>query len=115
MNTNHDVYLSSAAKLAFKSDNNKHKHGCIIINNKGHIISQGINRNYKNNPFLTVHAEQDALLSIDKKKLKKYKCLFMYVVRIKNTDINKLKLSKPCDSCQRKILKFPNIKYIYYS
>jgi deoxycytidylate deaminase len=114
INSKHLIYIEKAAKLALKSTM-AHKHGCVLVNDDdGMIVSQGYNRSttimYHT---YSIHAEVDTLMKLKKKANKAIlpKCI-MYVVRIGPQQ--ELKYSKPCENCQKAILKY-GIKSVYYS
>jgi deoxycytidylate deaminase len=105
--------MNEAIELAKKSDMHS-KHGCIIVDNKGNIISSGFNKfiylkkykyfnqSYDTDPSnkikISVHAEENALRLADPKKLKGAK---LYVIRWGVIPTNPIFLnSKPCHRCQ---------------
>jgi deoxycytidylate deaminase len=89
----------------------KHKHGAIVLDKKGNIISSGYNRKikYYNHKF-TIHAEVDAINKLKKNKIGD---LTLIVVRVV-TKQKILALSKPCNSCDDYIRK-KNVSMVYYS
>ena len=125
---NDSQYMKEAFIIAQKS-NMINKHGCIIVDNKGNIISSGYNsalyvnkdklKTYDKNTNIKIskHAEENALKNVNPKKLYGAK---LYIVRI-NTDINNLdifKYSKPCKRCTSIIetcMKKCGLKIVYYS
>lgn len=110
----HDFYVQRAAFLAQKSDVVNHKHGCVIVSNRGKILAEGYNTYYRS---MSIHAEIDALSKIRRDKLGKQALATasMYVVRIGTEKMGyPLKYSRPCDDCTRAILK-AGIGKVYYS
>ena len=119
--------LGMAHNIALKSDM-RCKHGCIIIDNKGDIISSACNksmpickeilhsrtlRTYK----CSLHAEEMALRNIDYRKLSGAK---MYVIRINSltNKTNDFMNSKPCNKCTYIInacIRKYGLKTVYYS
>lgn len=114
INHRHLIYLEKAAKLATKSTMS-HKHGCVLVNeDDGTIVSQGYNRSTTIMCHTySIHAEVDTLIKLKKKANRSIlpKCV-MYIVRIGPSQ--ELKYSKPCENCQKAILKY-GIKNVYYS
>lgn len=116
--------MLSAIEIAKKSDM-RVKHGCIIIDNKGTIISKACNKmlnfdteKIKNrDQYLKVsyHAEENALKQVNPKKLFGAK---LYVVRYGNSDSNFFMNSKPCNRCTiiiDKYMKKYGLKNVFYS
>ena len=116
--------MLSAIEIAKKSDM-RVKHGCIIIDNKGTIISKACNKmlnfdteKIKNrDQYLKVsyHAEENALKQVNPKKLFGAK---LYVVRYGNSDSNFFMNSKPCNCCTiiiDKYMKKYGLKNVFYS
>jgi len=119
--------LEKAHTIALKSDM-RCKHGCIIIDNKGNIISSACNRSmpvckealhsqtirtYK----CSFHAEEIALRNTDYRKLSGAK---MYVIRINslNNKTTDYMYSKPCNKCTYIItacMRKYGLKMVYYS
>lgn len=104
-----------AVTLAHKSTMTQ-KHGAVIIKN-GEIIGEGYNHitTYMSHSY-SCHAEVAAILSL-KNRSKKYLCdATMVVVRISNNHCfpNLLKLSKPCESCTKEIIKC-GLRKVFYS
>ena len=118
-----------AAHIAQRSDM-RSKHGCVIIDNKGNIISTAYNktlnisneklRNYDKNNKVSQHAEENALRHVDKRKLCGAR---LYVVRSvcqdhKDNKDHILMNSKPCKRCTSIIetcMKKFGLKSVYYS
>lgn len=100
-----------ATKAALNATLLKYKHGCVIYDKRGNIISIGNNKRKKSRfgcYEFTTHAEIDAILKSDINDLRGYNLL---VVRIGNT---KLCNSAPCNNCLNIINKV-GIKNVYYS
>lgn len=89
----------------------KFKHGAIILDKKGNIISSGFNHkvDYYNHKF-TIHAEIDAINKIIKNQYDLNNILI--VIRINKN--NELKMSKPCKDCEKYIV-MNKIRKVYYS
>jgi deoxycytidylate deaminase len=117
--------MQYAADIAQRSDM-RTKHGCVIIDNKGTIISTAYNKTLNISPHklkeydrsnkISRHAEENALRHVDRRKLSGAR---LYVVRSENTSINNCFMnSKPCkrcsdiiESCMRRF----GLKAVYYS
>ena len=85
----------------------KHKHACAIIKN-GKICGIGINKHIQGKGIgISIHSEIDAMAG-----LKLLKGADLLVIRLSSN--NKLRMSKPCSGCLRKI-KTSGINNIYYS
>jgi deoxycytidylate deaminase len=91
----------------------QHKHGACLIK-RGEILSFGYNKYIKKH-FIentsikyTIHAEVDALCKIPNKSAKGMDIL---IIRI---GTNKLKNSRPCNSCIDKLSRY-GIRKVYYS
>jgi deoxycytidylate deaminase len=108
-------FLERASQLAMKSLMTQ-KHGCVIVNNNS-IVSEGFNHYIIDMCHkYSIHAEVDALNKFKKSRYISDKTrLEMYVVRIgpKKYD-HCLKYSKPCNFCQKAIIKH-GINKVYYS
>jgi deoxycytidylate deaminase len=93
-----------------------HKHSACLIKG-GKICTFGYNRYIKtdiiNNKCVkyTIHAEIDALCKVYNKLSKGMDIL---IIRIGNEKANKLKNSRPCNSCIDKLLQ-RGIRRVYYS
>jgi deoxycytidylate deaminase len=128
--------IKYALTIAEKSDM-KNKHGCVIIDKKGSIISAEYNKmiyiknisefhnRFRKGMKMSIHAEENALRNVDKKKLDGAK---MYVVRrgygeFINENGNTIKNpicmnSKPCERCTTIInmfMKKHGLKIVLYS
>lgn len=120
MHKKHELWVNNALDVAEKS-HVRMKHGCVIIDSHGSLVSQGCNRYegianiYK--PYMlgrrcSVHAEEMALRNADPKRLMGAS---MYIVRISQ---NETMNSKPCARCKILIEKFMRkygLKNAYYS
>jgi deoxycytidylate deaminase len=91
----------------------QHQHSACLIK-RGEILSFGYNKYIKKN-FIentsikyTIHAEVDALCKIPNKSIKGMDIL---IIRIGK---NKLKNSRPCNSCIDKLSRY-GIRKVYYS
>lgn len=106
-NANH---LAMAIKAASDTRLCKFKHGAVIYDKKGNILSIGRNIPHycPSYPSLLLHAEADAILKCKRSDLKNANIL---VVRVSK---NKLRNSKPCKHCMS-MLASVGIKNIYYS
>ena len=117
--------MQYAAQIAQRSDM-RNKHGCVIIDNKGSIISVAYNKTlnipahklktFDKNNKTSRHAEENALRHVDKRKLCGAR---LYVVRSGPcNDPNPFMNSKPCKRCTSIIEtcmdKF-GLKVVYYS
>ena len=120
-----------ALEVAKKSDM-RCKHGCVIIDTKGNIISTGYNKmipsacnllkikickeEFERKYKISRHAEENALRNADPKKLYGAK---LYVVRWGDLDNNPLFMkSKPCKRCTLIIescMKKFGLRVVYYS
>lgn len=121
MHNQHGQWVKDALDVASKS-HVKTKHGCIIIDSHGSIVSTGCNRYegvqniykpYRRGERLSCHAEEMALRSADPRRLMGAK---LYVVRVSHdhTPMN----SKPCNRCTILIEKYMckyGLKKVYYS
>lgn len=118
--------MNYAANIAQFSDM-KNKHGCVIIDNKGDIISTGVNKakihvnlnkfkKFNKNNKISCHAEEDALRNVDIRKLKGAK---LYVIRLNyTTPYPRFTDSKPCNKCTciiESCMKKYGLKVVYYS
>jgi deoxycytidylate deaminase len=120
-----NLILQIAIEMAKKSDM-RTKHGCIIIDYKGSIISKAYNKNlivsskqfdnFTQNTKVSYHAEENALRNVDPKKLSGAK---LYVIRYGFQENNPLLMnSKPCKKCTciiEKYMKKYGLKTVYYS
>jgi len=123
----YDIKLMEyCSDIALKSDM-RSKHGCIIVDKNGNIISTAYNKTLNISPHklknlnkddkFSVHAEENALNNVDKTKLYGAK---LYVIRLGgNIENNPLILnSKPCKRCTsiiEKCMKKFGLKRVYYS
>lgn len=119
--------MHEALRIAKKSDM-RSKHGCVIIDNKGNIISSACNKtinlpcdvyskkNIDKYTKISRHAEENALRCVNNKKLYGAK---LYVIRWGVIDSNPVFMnSKPCERCTCIIntcMKKFGLKVVYYS
>ncbi len=108
-----EYFLKKAACIATRSTMT-HRHGCIIVNKTGEVISEGYNHVYLHMYHkFSMHAEVACLSKM--KRSKDLTDCTMYVVRIGTDNMGKpLKYSRPCQDCSRAIIK-SGLKKIYYS
>jgi len=122
-----DNIIRYALKIAEKSDM-KCKHGCVIIDKKGSIISaqhnkmiyvpniKELNKKFQKGKKMSIHAEENALRNVDQTKLNG---ATMYVVRKGCEENNLLCMnSKPCKRCTVIInvfMKKHGLKNVMYS
>jgi tRNA(Arg) A34 adenosine deaminase TadA len=122
-----DYIIRYALKIAEKSDM-KCKHGCVIIDRKGSIISaqhnkmihvpniKELNKNFQKGKKMSIHAEENALRNVDQTKLNG---ATMYVVRKGCEENNLLCMnSKPCKRCTiiiKVFMKKHGLKNVMYS
>lgn len=111
----HYLYMEHARRAAEKSCMT-HKHGCVAVLDGVGVIATGHNRVMEHLCHgFSIHAEMDAIHRA-RKVLKKQQlqCVDLYVVRISNTHSRSLKLSKPCQQCQ-KLIADTGIRRAFYS
>lgn len=108
-----DSYVKEALQQALRS-NQKHLHGCVIINNEdGKIVAKGYNF-ISGKPLkdtFSIHAEMHALSRLGKK----FRNCSMIVARLRDADSLVPKFSMPCQVCRRLILRHPVIKKVYFT
>jgi deoxycytidylate deaminase len=119
-------FMLIALELSKKSDMNN-KHGCVIVDKKGNIISSGFNKyvylsqdkikifNKNTGIKISKHAEEEALKNVNPKKLFGAK---LYIVRSCNDNTSLFTYSKPCKRCTTIIETCMNkcgLKVVYYS
>lgn len=119
MNKNFNLKFSNnieSLREIAKNSNLLHKHGaCLIQNDK--IISYGYNKSIKeiiiDNKMVkfSIHAEMNVLFNLKKINYTK-NITDILIIRIGNS--NKLKNSRPCNSCIDKMIK-KGIRKVYYS
>ena len=93
-----------------------------IVNNRGQILGEGINKPHNNfKDYYSIHAECACIkdsIKKNKNKLEMYD-LSLYVIRISYINNNYyLRQSKPCENCKKVINKYAQkykLKTIYYS
>lgn len=115
---NNICYFKLAKLVAMKS-NNRCKIGAVLVS--GHnILSFGfpkkncshyLTRKFYPKKIHSIHAELNAILGIDKEKLKNCS---IYVYRGEANNIDNQLLSKPCEYCQN-VLRYFKIKKVFYS
>jgi len=105
----HDRGLRAAIKAAFDSDFTDHKVGAALY--KGaRLLSVGANyrKSHPESTCWTQHAEFSTLLGFSAEELSG---TTLYVARLTRT--NRISFSKPCEYCQRVILKKGLSKVFY--
>lgn len=123
-----EKYLRNAKIVSLLSDNKKTRVGCVVVY-KNKIISMGHNYENKTNPLQkkynelrgydpndsisrnTLHAEIDALLSIEQ-NIENYNKVHLFIARSKRDESDGI--ARPCPACMGLIKKM-GIKNIYYS
>jgi deoxycytidylate deaminase len=110
-----DHLISLAVKSANDSTLQRFKHGAVVFDKRGRVISRGFNKTrtvpsalMKYYPKLLLHAECDAIVRASREDLKGASLL---VVRV---GPNKLCNSKPCIHCMSLILEM-EIGNVFYS
>jgi len=106
------AYLDRAARVAEKSTMT-HRHGCVIVNCDGVVISEGYNHHrIAMSHKYSIHAEISALYKAKRSRTKLSQCE-MYIVRLgPSGDV--LKYSMPCEQCASEITK-AGIRRVYFS
>lgn len=124
----HDLNLMELCVEIAKKSNMNSKHGCIIIDKKGHLISSACNKrrsmemnhivdaNIRKQKKFSRHAEETALKNVNRNNLKG---AILYVVRygMINNDYCFMN-SKPCEKCTsiiHAVIKRHGLKAAYYS
>jgi len=104
----HELFIAEAMKQAVKSSMG-FKHGAVIVK-KGNIVARGYNRYIMTCMYsrISIHAEIDAIGNCSPQDL--YGST-LYVVSVRN---GKLRMSKPCNSCTKKIER-STLGGVYYS
>lgn len=112
--TKQEFFLDRAACQAARSSMG-HRHGCVIVNKNGEIVSEGYNHVYTHLYHkYSIHAEVCCLSKMKRNRKTLADCE-MYVVRIGTDNMGQpLKYSKPCPDCTKAIIK-SGIKRVYYS
>ena len=120
MHRQHKQWVNDALTEAERS-HVKMKHGCVIIDSHGSLVSKGCNRYegvmnidkpYRRGQRSSCHAEESALRSADPRRLMGAR---MYIVRVSH---NEPMNSKPCQRCHLLIEKFMRkygLKTAYYT
>lgn len=125
INTRTFNYMMYCVEAAKKS-NMRSKHGCIIVDCKGKIISKAYNKRNglpdkhiddpSKRPWFSKHAEETALLDCDRRKLNGAS---LYVVRWGKIGMEHCFMnSKPCSKCTpiiKACMKNHGLKAAYYS
>ena len=100
-----DRFIQSAAEQAELSPCLM-RHGCVAVRN-GRIVGRGFN-NYRSqskdgfiNNCMTCHAEIAALRQVNKREIKRFNRIILYVVRVDSR--NNLQESAPCMDCMNLI------------
>ncbi len=124
----YDYEIMLYAKELAKKSNMQNKHGSVIIDNKGNIISTGFNKmlfvskdkleifNKNTRVKISKHAEETALKNANPRKLNGAK---LYIIRLGTCSDNPIFMnSKPCKKCTSIIescIKKFGLKTVYYS
>lgn len=124
----YDLNLMEMCVDIAKKSNMNSKHGCIIIDKKGKIISSACNKrrsmdtehisdiNIRRQKRFSRHAEETALKNVNRNDLKG---AVLYVVRYGNHENNPYFMnSKPCEKCTAIIkanMERHGLKAAYYS
>ncbi len=124
----YDLNLMEMCVEIAKKSNMNSKHGCIIIDRKGNIISSACNKrrsmetehisdiNIRRQKRFSKHAEETALKNVNRNDLKG---AVLYVVRYGYHDCNPYFMnSKPCEKCTAIInaaIERHGLKAAYYS
>ena len=119
--------MEYCVEIAKKSNMNS-KHGCVIIDKKGNIISSACNKrrsmetehipdiNIRRQKKFSKHAEETALKNVNRNNLKG---AILYVVRYGHNHTNPYFMnSKPCEKCTAIIkaaIERHGLKAAYYS
>lgn len=128
-------FFEIARQVSLMSDFPRIKIGCILVMDKKHIISSGVNKQkthpeqfllnkkYKANSYKEetsfIHAEMDAISSLTESFLYKYyynlSNVEIYLYRESNQN-GKIELHncRPCNSCMMKLMQL-GIKKIHYT
>lgn len=123
-----ELNLMEMCVEAAKKSNMRSKHGCVIVDSKGQLISSGYNKirciGYKHIEDISMreqkrfssHAEETAIKNVNRQKLKGAK---LYVVRWGSNNTNPYFMnSKPCNKCTAIInacMTNYGLKAAYYS
>ena len=125
----YDFHLMEYCVEIAKKSNMNSKHGCVIIDKKGSIISSACNKrismemehisdiNLRKQKRFSRHAEETALKNVDRSKLKG---AVLYVIRYGGHHENNpyFMNSKPCQKCTaiiNAVIKNYGLKAAYYS
>jgi len=124
----YDLNLMELCVDIAKKSNMHSKHGCVIIDKKGKLISSACNKrrtmetehipdiNIRRQKKFSRHAEETALKNVDRNKLKG---AVLYVIRYGHHENNPYFMnSKPCIKCTaiiNAVMKNYGLKAAYYS
>lgn len=124
----YDLNLMEMCVEVAKKSNMNSKHGCIIIDRKGNLISSACNKrrsmetehisdiNMRRQKRFSRHAEETALKNVNRNDLKG---AVLYVVRYGHNNCNPYFMnSKPCEKCTAIInaaIERHGLKAAYYS
>jgi len=107
--------IAVGIKLACKS-NMKMRHGAVITDAVGKIISTGYNRRLRNlhHPY-SIHAEESAVHNMHGscKNMPRRVMLHLFVIRV--LENGSLGNSAPCARCRACIGKVQSIRKVFYS
>ena len=126
----YDIHLMEYCVEIAKKSNMNSKHGCVIVDKKGKIISSACNKrrsmemehisdiNIRKQKKFSKHAEETALKNVNRNNLKG---AILYVIRYgynENTNETYFLNSKPCEKCTSIIkatISKHGLKAAYYS
>lgn len=106
--------LDLAVRAAEASEVTQHRHGAVVVKG-GRVLSIGLNK-WRNqgmpttdeyNPYLTVHAEIDAL-----SRVKDARGTTLYIAQVNRQ--GEEKMSRPCDNCAKAIQE-AGVKAVVYT
>lgn len=86
-----------------------HRHGCVVVASDGTVFDGHNHHGLFMSHRFSIHAEVDAL---HKAKKHPFSLTELYVVRINRA--GSLKLSMPCQDCQREIEKY-GVRKVFFS
>jgi len=113
--TTRENIIAVGMKLACKS-NMKMRHGAVITNAAGKIISTGYNRflRHLHRPY-SIHAEESAVFNMHRscKNMPRKVMLHLFVIRV--LENGSLGNSAPCARCRICIGKVQSIRKVFYS
>ena len=104
--------FKKAISVAQSSNVKRGKVGAVIYTSKGKIVTFAANTTfYGNSKKFTIHAEEFAILKLNRLNPYRFKKLNILVVRYRKCD-GKLSIAKPCRNCQNLIdLAKMNVQY----